>query len=489
MPIKSWAFRHHGHIIRAEIYWRLLGLNRKRAYVDHKRKLNLRGRFTAKRPLKIELEGAGEVLIRFRPRRFRTEMECEIASNGSAFSAVNNAFVDKAWRPYPGDGEPEKNMNPPMFLLVISVLLLLGVLFGPMAFVGGMIWSWQDRKLRRQLGKAGRRLNWQEVERRLSSRATPSTLILQSANLTPRRAWWTEDNILKKFPLPVPQMIEVINPSPEDHPFFEWLNFRYLAPETGKACITEIPPDLFGEFDIVEDKTRADLLHEKYPMLEMVHTGYARARPAVQKRMAELIGENLDESLPRLLEGTSDPDPATRRFCLKCLQLSGERASFALSQMTSRLYEGNDDERQLVARVLSNIGAAGLEVLQLAKMAGDPRIARSATSALHIAENNAKSVTIIRKPEQNQRKSPEERAGEKRRFRLQSVAFVALTVASLAAIFALCWFCGTLWTLTLFAICSTAAIGILIGWQYRKVQRRARLRMANSEHRKDEVGS
>ena len=389
MPLKSWAFECDGHPVRAEIAWRLTGLSRKRLYIDHKLVRGLRGRFTWPRPMTVKVgptdEPGPELHVRFRPRRLGLDMNCT-ATIGNQVLAWDEQQVqiEKQWT---FEDEKDRPTRGVAFLVLLPLLLVLAVLYGPLMILGQAVAAVAERRHQSRLRRRSRVLDWAAVEAR--SRSSPGTLILQTANLAPLRAWWTADDVRSISPLPPPKPLDVMHPGRVDHPFIEWCWSRYLCEETGTGFLTELPKHLLRHLDLYSDGEPITKVRAGHGTMSVVLTGYvARKRWQAARRFAGLLGDTLVDSLAALIHSLNDSDPAVRRLCREALQLAGPAAADAVPMLVGQLYLGPQNDRWSVAETLTYLGPDGLAAVKTAEQVGDPQIRWAAKPARHMHERS-----------------------------------------------------------------------------------------------------
>jgi hypothetical protein len=389
LPIKSWSFTHLGHPVRAEIWWRFTGWNRKLLYIDHKRVVGKRGRFTMGRPMIAEVDGPDgtkqTIEVRFRPSWNPFDMGCELRIGDGQPMPVPSNRVYKRWLHQSDSGEEPENpvVQKLGCLLIFAFLLIMCVLYAPLMIVGGITRDWKERRLKHRLRRCDRCLSWQQLEQRMQSLQSPSTLILQMANLTPTRVWWTPDNVLLKSPLPLPDEMVVMSPGRSDHPFFEWCQAKYLDEERGTAMHLDISPSDAKNVGLFEKGNDPKRLHARYPMLNVIVTGYTHGkRQQAASRFRDILGDDIHAAMPGLIAGVTDDDATIRRLCRESIRFAGEIAAGAVPTLERELYLAASDETYSIAETLAALGPAGREVLQEAESCGDPKIHRSAKSAL-----------------------------------------------------------------------------------------------------------
>jgi hypothetical protein len=393
LPLKSWAFNHQGHALRAEIWWRFTGWNRKRLYIDHRLAVGKRGRFTSVLPIDAEIDlgkdGKESIIVRFRRRRLGLDMDCEVAAGSGTFAPVQAVSVEKLWRQDDSDPSPSGSSEGQRIagcLVLTSFILTVAALYIPLLAVGAATQWWQSYRLRRHLRLNGRLLTWKEVEQRMRGADSPCTLILQIGNLAEQRAWWTADDVLARTPLPLLDYRSLIHPARVRHPFIEWCEFHYLSPQSGKAFRVEVPKSVFHQLGSFDRADFINCLQEQYPFLKTAITGYSHGRrKTAAPRLAKILGENLSLALPGLIAALNDGDPTLRRLCLECIRLAGPSAASAMTLLKEKFYFGPWSERYDVAKALTALGPEGEAVLSEAAKLGDPRLRNSAKSALRMA--------------------------------------------------------------------------------------------------------
>ena len=270
------------------------------------------------------------------------------------------------------------------------------VLYAPLMLAGGAINAVEEKWRRIRMRKLGRFMSWPQVEERMKSTQTACTLILQMANLTPTRAWWTEDDLLARSPLPLPDENAIRHPAAHVglHPLNEWCQSKYFDEETGTAFFTDLPDsskDLMRQFEDAKNRGR---LRDLFPRLNVVVVGFTggiRAKAAA--RFAAILGDNLQSALPRLIEGLADGDKAIRQMCVESIQLAGPAAAAAqaIPSLNRELYLAPADEGWQIAKTLAAMGPGGVDALEAAAKCDDPSIRGSARSALSMLKRRSES--------------------------------------------------------------------------------------------------
>jgi hypothetical protein len=472
LPIKSWSFTHLGHPMRAEIWWRFTGLNRKVLYLDHRRVVGQRGRFTVGRPMVAEVDGPDgtkqKISVRFRPRWNPIEMVCELSTGDGPPTPVPTSRVYKRKLHQPESGESENVfLNKLGCLLLLGFMLIMCVLYAPLMMAGGIIHDWQERRLRNRLRKRGRYLSWPNLEQRLLK--SPGTLILQLANLTPMRIWWTEADVLTETPLPLPHEMQALSPGREDHPFFEWCHAKYLDEQSGTAMWVDLPRGEAKKLGLFQNRSDPKRLHDRYPGLNVVITGYTHGkREAAAQRFQRIIGDDIHAALPGLIAGTSDDDPAIRELCREAIQYSGEIAAAAVPALKQELFLATKGETYSIAKTLAALGPAGIGILKEAESCGDPDIARSARSALSMRKINKEvgGITSKRPP-----LDPAVEKARERKRRRDLWLTIGISCLVVSAVVVSAWFFGTLITLGGTVLCFISFVCVSIGIILRRTQK------------------
>jgi hypothetical protein len=246
MPLKSWAFQVGDHSVRAEVWWRFSGWYRKRLFVDHKPVAAPRGRLGISRPLADHVDALGPIEVRFRPRRFGFDMDCEAKINNRILSwdQFHPAIEKRRSYSVKEEGiETDGGVSLGCFI-VFPLLIVLGALSIPLGLIAAL---WlaagferrRARKFETRMRTSGRFLEWDEVEERLKD--APSTLIVQTAGGAPMRYWWTQDDIRAISPLDLPPSHEACSPggTGSNGPFVAWSYAIYLSESSGKALLTK----------------------------------------------------------------------------------------------------------------------------------------------------------------------------------------------------------------------------------------------------------
>lgn len=398
MPIKSWSFAHNAHPIRAEIWWRFSGWNRTRLYVDHRNVAGKADWLNFGRPLVADVstqDGGGQRLrVYFRPSW--RGLRCWFAVDGGLPVPVRSARVYKHLQHHPEPGEEFENefAHGMGILFIFAFLLIMCVLYAPLGLAGVALYAINEKRRRCRMRKLGRFLSWSEVVKRMQSTQTAGTLILQMANLTPTRAWWTEADALAQIPLPLPDEQVIWQPSAHGarHPLNEWCQFKYFDEKTGTAFLTDLPganKELLRQF---ESANHRGGLRDQFPSLIVVVVGFSdgpRAKAAA--RFAEILGDHLRSALPRLIAGLDDDDKAIRELCMETIQLAGPVAAEAIPSLNHELYLASHDEGWRIAKTLAALGPSGIDALEAAAKCDDPSIRGSARSALSGVERRTKS--------------------------------------------------------------------------------------------------
>jgi hypothetical protein len=390
LPIKSWAFTHRGHPVRAEICWRFTGWNRKRLYVDHRRAVGKIGRFTLGRPITAEITGGIDkkevIQIRFRPRRFFFDMGCQLLDESAPPVPVPDPQIEKRWQLSAVEGiESSSRWQAVGCAIVLPLFFVLAVLSIPMALIAVNLHWWHGRRLQKRMRDAGRSLTWEQVEKQMKALQSPSTLILQFGHMSDTRAWWTVDDILTHSPLKFPKMWDLLHPSASEcnHPFTEWCHSKYLDEQSGKAFLVQLPKGFFDRFAFEQGELDQEQLHREYPLLNTVMTGYSVGkRKKAAARFTGIVGDDLKKAMPDLIAAIEDSDPAIRHMCMEALTQAASDAAGAAPRLKQKLYFGPWNERHIAAKTLAALGPEGVNILKEAAELGDPKISRSAKSAI-----------------------------------------------------------------------------------------------------------
>ena len=116
MPIKSWSFVHNGHPIRAEIWWRFTGWNRRRIYIDNKRVADQCGWLRIGHPLVAELDTLNgqkqKLKFCFRTNWTRFKIDCRFAADRDPLTLVPSARVYQQLQYHPEKGEEIQSVFP-----------------------------------------------------------------------------------------------------------------------------------------------------------------------------------------------------------------------------------------------------------------------------------------------------------------------------------------------------------------------------------------
>jgi hypothetical protein len=403
MPLKSWAFIHDGHAVRAEIWWRFSGWNRKKLYIDHRCVLTRQGRFTVGLPLQAEIgsstEGKQPIEIRFRLTRLGLDMACDCTINSEriVWDHLPTQIETKRQHSATADGMPgviyDNNIGILVVFPVLIVLIFLGVLAVPLSIVGGMLNSMGNKRLKARLRKHGRYLSWTQIEERMRSSNSISTLIVESESMG-LRTWWSEQDLVSASPLPLPDVRVMSHPGRYDHPFFEWCWHYHLSEQTGTAILTDMPSHILKQIGFFEEGRNPACCRILYPTLNVVNTGHVHGRRATAApKFASILGKSLDESIPDLIEGLKHDDSTVRQMCREAVGLAGPKAVKAVPLLTHQFYFGTWKERYSVAQTLAELGPAGESVLKEAAGFDDPYLRSPAFSTLYMHEIRRKEST------------------------------------------------------------------------------------------------
>lgn len=395
MPIKSWSFTHNGHPIRAEIWWRFSGWNRRRLYIDHRKVIGNYDWLNFGRPLvaSVGTPDGGKQKLRACFRPSWTGLDCWFGTDSDRLAPVRSARVYKHLQYHAERGEESENgcAHGMGILLIFGFVLIMCVLYAPLALTGNAIYAINEKRRRIRMQKLGRFLSWPQVEKRMESTQSACTLILQIANLTPTRAWWTEDDLLAQSPLPLPNEDDIRHPSAHTarHPLNEWCQCKYFDDKTGTAFLTDLNKDLLRQFEDARNRAR---LHDLFPKLNVLVVGFTNGtRAKAAARFAAILGDHLPSALPGLIAGLADENKAIRELCVETIQLAGPAAAEAIPSLNHELYLAPHDEGWRIAKTLAAFGPAGVDALQAAAKCGDPSIRRTASSALSMPKIGTES--------------------------------------------------------------------------------------------------
>ena len=386
MPLKSWAFKYDGHPVRAEIWWRFSGWNRKRLYIKHKAVVRRRGRFTATRPMTAPLADGGtkSIEVQFRPRRLGLDMDCDVSVDGERLSLEElQVHFEKKWQHSASrdGGRGVDYDDPGLGCLVLLILLFLLVsVWIPLiliVFSVVMIQIWMSK---RRLRKHGRVLDWGVVEERC--RSGPSTLIYNPENSS--MVWWTQDDVLACSPLPLPDEQEMIyRHRNENAPFVEWCYHHHLSEQTGKALLVRLPQVEQRRFRFTDRGLDRERWNKEFPLLKIVLIATpSRKRLKASDTFCGYLGDSLIGSIPLLAEGIQNSDPTVRKLCMEAIALAGKAADGLVPLLSEKLYNGPWEDRFSAASTLTDLGPAGINAVAEAAKCEDPSIQRPAKSAL-----------------------------------------------------------------------------------------------------------
>jgi hypothetical protein len=463
LPIKSWSFIHNGHPIRAEIWWRFSGWNRRRLYVDHRQAAGRRGWFFTEQPLVADIDspdgGKQKLKVCFGSSWNWMNKTCRFGVDCGPLAEVPSTRVYKRLQYHPEDGEEIQNavLHNAGCLIIFGFLLVMCVVYGPLMIAGGVIVAFNEKRRRARLRKLGRCLSWPDVERRMELLQSPSTLIVQTANLVPARTWWTEEDVLAKSPLPLPDETRIQHPSIQMalHPLNEWCQFKYFDEKTGSAFLTDLPSRNVERLRLFEDENNPARLHAIYPNLNVVVVGFTGGER--EKAAAEyfgILGDEIVPSMPALIGGVTSDNKAIRQMCVETIRLAGVAAEGAIPILEAQLYLTTHGERLEIANTLAVLGPSGVDVLKGAVKCGDLSIRECAQSALSVL---ARSTAPTRRPRGPV--TPSVRAADTlRRQRRALWRLVLFASAFLTAVAVSAWFLGTWVTLAGAAIVDDAGL-------------------------------
>jgi hypothetical protein len=403
MPLKSWEFVHNGTTIRAEIWWRFSFWSRKMLFINHRLVIHRRGRFTAGLPLESEFMDSNGVKhalrVQFEPKRFLLDVDCRCV--------VDSTVVD--WREVPvqveykrrhsaeNDGVDYYISNNQFVgcLIIFPLLFLMVFLAAPMSAVGSVLQARAERRLRAALAKRGRYLPWSQIEAKMRSGNATCTLIVQLANMTPPRAWWSEDDLMTIAPLDRPNPERMTHPSASHqiHPYVDWCWYRYLSEETGTAILTELPKAILERLGFSAKEHDPQCCRSLYPTLNVIIVGYTRGkREKAAPQFVNLLGKSLADSIPALVGGLEHTDATVREMCREAIRMAGPQAAEAIPLLTRQFRLGPWNERQKAASTLVALGPDGEAVLKSAVALDDPCLRQPAIPVLHMHERLGKSV-------------------------------------------------------------------------------------------------
>jgi hypothetical protein len=387
MPLKSWAWSHGHHNIRAEIWWRYSGWSRRRLYVDHDLVIERRGYFLSARPLRAEIHnntGADDqVEVSFSRAFLLNSMKCHVLMNGLPWKCEDGPVdIEKRWTHLEShDGLGPSGLssdNPLVGCFFLLLLMIYGIIFFPIAVLfSGIVQVLQNRRLKSRLRQQGRFLAWREAEKKLNQ--GPSTLIFQLGWMREPRIWWVDEDVLARSPFSPPNPHKFWTPDSGDHPFVVWCYYHYLMEETGKGILTEHPPA--HREKLFRDPHGGFRCPAKFPLLRVVVTGYVRHDYLKSvKKFMEILERSPDDCPARFAAAIESDDRPLRCMAVDALRMIGGRREEAIPILTERLYHGPWSERHDVASTLATVG--GISILQEASNRDDPSIKWPSSSAL-----------------------------------------------------------------------------------------------------------
>ena len=119
-------------------------------------------------------------------------------------------------------------------LLFIPVLLLLGALSIPYAFVGSRIQRRRERLFCSEMETRGRVIEWSEFREAVEK--AHGTLIVEWHSLKgPIRWWWTPDDIYSLCPHPIVEWTVKMRDDEGSRPLAEWCRRTYTSVDEGHA--------------------------------------------------------------------------------------------------------------------------------------------------------------------------------------------------------------------------------------------------------------
>jgi hypothetical protein len=396
MPLKSWAWKHRDHPIRAEIWWRYTGWSRQRLYIDHSLVRERRGYLLLRRslsgPIPSDFGADDAVEVRFGRALPAGSMKCRVRVNGQTWQWDAGQLQLERTRFH---SESADRIGPsgfgiesiPVGMLLFLVFIVYIVIVCPFLLIlGGIQKEIHERRRKRRLQQLGRFLEWEEVEKRMGQ--GPGTLIFYRGT---RPRWWTDEDVLARCPFPPPVGRTVWKrPDTENRPFIIWCHYHYLAEDTGKAFATEGPPS--AKLKLFLHPRGRSPWKRKYPELRVVDIAYApeACLKSVERYMG-MLDNDLKGAQPGLIAAIQDTDPAIRSMALQALRSLAAARPEAIPVLTERLYSGPWSERHDVAAALAAVG--GEAVLQEASNVEDPWIKWPAYFALMGIKSRNRSKT------------------------------------------------------------------------------------------------
>jgi hypothetical protein len=143
--------------------------------------------------------------------------------------------------------EPHERKRPPEIglpwsLLFIPVLLVLGAISIPYAFVGSYIQRRHERSFSIEMKQRGRAIDWPHFQQMINQ--ARGTLIVERYSVKgPVRWWWTSDDIYAICPHPIVDWITKMHNDESNRPLAEWCHQRYTGLEEGRALLVDAVPN------------------------------------------------------------------------------------------------------------------------------------------------------------------------------------------------------------------------------------------------------
>ncbi|MGH9563248.1 MAG: hypothetical protein ACRD3S_17475 [Terracidiphilus sp.] len=128
-------------------------------------------------------------------------------------------------------------VDAPWSLLFIPVLLLIGGISIPVAFVQRGIWKKRAKRLEVEMKRAGRLMAWPDFRKEMAD--GHGTAIEERHGFKgPVRHWWTPENLSDAYSGSISDWLEMIKNSDYD-PFTFWCRHRYTDPKNGTAYLVD----------------------------------------------------------------------------------------------------------------------------------------------------------------------------------------------------------------------------------------------------------
>ncbi len=121
-------------------------------------------------------------------------------------------------------------------LLAVPLALISGALSIPYGLVFNIVQNRKERRLQKDLRKAGRGMGWPEfIQAAAAGRGT--VIIEMYFPKGPWRLWWTQDDVCALCPFPIPYTREIGDLG--DDPAADWCFEQYTNAVSGKARLVD----------------------------------------------------------------------------------------------------------------------------------------------------------------------------------------------------------------------------------------------------------